>query len=76
MPVTVRGWNAFYEGWVAALLGTQDVIPNRWRRDVDREGWIEGYRMALETPQLALVREVLLAEKKLGHLDISGDVIT
>jgi len=75
MPITVTGWNPFYEGWLAALLGADGVVPNVYRRAVDREGWTEGYRTALETPSLVEVRAVLLAEYKHEHVRIEGNII-
>lgn len=56
----VAGWNSFYQGWIAYILGAV--------RESDDPLWLDGWDMASETrqPELALRDEI-----KAGHVIVS-----
>jgi hypothetical protein len=73
--ITIDGTNPFHDGWLAGLLGAENLVPNACRRAVDRDAWLEGYRTALETPSVASVRVALLMMRKRGQIRSHGDVV-
>lgn len=57
----VTGWNSFYDGWLAYLFGEPF--------DSATDGaWKEGWKMALETKEIGLLRVVFEVERQQGHI--------
>ncbi len=71
MPFTVSGWNPFYEGWIAALLGQSRAVPAEWPQ-VARDGWCEGWDTANQTISVRTVSDVIAAEVRLRHISIDA----
>jgi len=64
--IKISGYNAFYEGWLARVVG----LPKVCMQSDDTNAWIEGWEMADETGPamfIALGEEIT---RNLGHIII------
>lgn len=67
--VQLRGWNGFYEGWLAAFLGQPKPVGQ-----AEAIGWetLDDIREAVSFQE---VQTVFLAEIRLGHILLDGPTV-
>jgi hypothetical protein len=67
----IEGWNNFYNGWLAEVLLCPANVPEELQ-GLERELWLDGYKMAKETGDRAI--EALLPEIQEGHIKVTQNL--